>query len=990
MIRETKVPAIPDVRDDNIKDVLRAIKATLDVREGSIGDPLDQSVTLRDLVDLNVAQTGGTTSTAAGGTLPVGGVLPPIVGGYNPTTDYTTPPQPTGLRAKGGFTNVFLEWDGAPYRNHSFTEIWRSETDNLGTAVMVGTTAASVYADAANANTRYFYWIRFVSVANITGPYNLTSGTQARTAIDVSSELEALSAEIQNSQLFVDLGTRIQSIESSQFISKAALAELQEGRTLLDSELSRTGSAVLNVKKVTDEQASILTALGTRVGNSESSILTLQQTTASQATSISQLNTRVGSAESNITNLQTTTSSQATSLTALTTRVGTAESSITSLQTTTANQATSITQLNSTVGGNTTSIQTLTTTTDGLSGQYTVKIDNNGYVSGFGLASTAVDGTPFSEFYVRADRFAIARPNQAKIGISSLSRTSPASVAISTITKSGSVATITTSAAHGFAVGANFTLEGITSNTDWNANYVVSEVVGATQFKFEVASYLPDVTSTLSPRVTAFAVATLVTASSHGLVAGSQIPVAGVTNDVGWNRTWKVASVTNSTTVTFLAPANLTTPAVVASAETGVKIPFIVDSGKVWMDSAMIREATIESAQIRDLVAEKITTGSLTATIGVSTGKIYGGVNIAQAFGTTNFGTGFFLGLDSSIYKFYVGSPTQNMKWDGSSLSVTGNINATSGTFRGITVYDASNNVILSSGGVPSSAVSGLGALASLNTVGSSHIDAGAVGITQLGTTIQTTNFSSTEGWQITKAGGATFNNVALRGAINGGAYTGYAWPTSGVGFHLGPNGLLMGNINSGKYFQVTAEGDVYAPGFNVVNGQATFSGLLANTITVTSGQVIGLLMKTLSVPVTYSGIAYDMWYGGLNSSSVPPYTINGQPNRFLIWSAAMPAPETAAHKIACTVTANSENNRGGQSGDFVLEVYVIDSFSEYTATGTLIGVSSSSTPYNQTATVAAASTATYNTEKIVAIVATGYVSVNQVTYFSGLFWGVR
>jgi predicted phage tail protein len=43
-----------------------------------------------------------------------------------------------------------------------------------------------------------------------------------------------------------------------------------------------------------------------------------------------------------------------------------------------------------------------------LYAQYTVKIDINGHVSGFGLASTApVDGAPFSEFIIKADRFAI-------------------------------------------------------------------------------------------------------------------------------------------------------------------------------------------------------------------------------------------------------------------------------------------------------------------------------------------------------------------------------------------------------------------------------------------------------------------------------------------------------------------------------------------------------------------------------------------------------
>lgn len=46
-----------------------------------------------------------------------------------------------------------------------------------------------------------------------------------------------------------------------------------------------------------------------------------------------------------------------------------------------------------------------------LSGQYTVKIDNNGYVSGFGLASTPVNGTPYSSFTIRADKFSIAAPS---------------------------------------------------------------------------------------------------------------------------------------------------------------------------------------------------------------------------------------------------------------------------------------------------------------------------------------------------------------------------------------------------------------------------------------------------------------------------------------------------------------------------------------------------------------------------------------------------
>ncbi len=67
--------------------------------------------------------------------------------------------------------------------------------------------------------------------------------------------------------------------------------------------------------------------------------------------------------------------------------------------------------LNSTVGGNSTSIQQITSTTTGLAAQYTVKIDNNGWVSGFGLASHPSGENEFtSEFAVRADRFLIGVP----------------------------------------------------------------------------------------------------------------------------------------------------------------------------------------------------------------------------------------------------------------------------------------------------------------------------------------------------------------------------------------------------------------------------------------------------------------------------------------------------------------------------------------------------------------------------------------------------
>lgn len=76
----------------------------------------------------------------------------------------------------------------------------------------------------------------------------------------------------------------------------------------------------------------------------------------------------------------------------------------------------------------------------------------------------------------------------------------------------------------------------------------------------------------------------------------------------------------------------------------------------------------------------------------------------------------------------------------------------------------------------------------------------------------------------------ANYLNVTT---ITGGAYTGYAWPAAGQqGFYLGPNGLLLGNYNSGgTYLQY----DV-ATGTLSIGGNATFSGTLtANTVNTTN-----------------------------------------------------------------------------------------------------------------------------------------------------------
>ena len=69
-----------------------------------------------------------------------------------------------------------------------------------------------------------------------------------------------------------------------------------------------------------------------------------------------------------------------------------------------------LTTLTTTVGGNTASITTQAESINGVEANYSVKIDNNNRITGFGLLSTTSGSTPFSEFAVVADQFSIVDP----------------------------------------------------------------------------------------------------------------------------------------------------------------------------------------------------------------------------------------------------------------------------------------------------------------------------------------------------------------------------------------------------------------------------------------------------------------------------------------------------------------------------------------------------------------------------------------------------
>lgn len=317
------------------------------------------------------------------------------------------PPAVTNLDAGGAFQNIIIEWDTPEYFGHAYTEIWASDIfeaslsqaakdayNDLDLAKPIAITSGAVYTDYTGGGKGRYYWARNVNTADTAGPFNAVGGEYGATAPDVDLLLTTLTDSITESQLYQDLGDKVDLIEPLE--AYTGYLSSYSGDSLVD-RIGGSEQDVTVLQVGLSDAESDITATSTAVSALDTRVTSAEGTITSQGTLITGLQSSLTDAESDI-------SGNATNITSLDTRVTSTEGDITAL-------STSVSTLSTTVGDNTTSIQTNATSIDGLEGQYSVKIDNNGYVTGFGLSSTPVDGVPFSEMIIRADRFSIGSGN---------------------------------------------------------------------------------------------------------------------------------------------------------------------------------------------------------------------------------------------------------------------------------------------------------------------------------------------------------------------------------------------------------------------------------------------------------------------------------------------------------------------------------------------------------------------------------------------------
>jgi len=278
-----------------------------------------------------------------------------------------------------------------------------------------------------------------------------SSITSLSEALATETETRALTVNTLKADLETDLATAKSSITSLS----EALATETETRALsvntlkadLETDLAQAQSSITNLSEALATETETLalsisileSEFETALANAQSSIGNLTQTLANEtetrAIAVSELKSALEAdlarAESSIVNLSETlaseTEARALSFEALraelTTDLTQAQSSIVRLADALVNETearaneTNILQaaINKTSAALAQESGVRANAVEGLSAQWTVKLDLAGHVSGFGLASEwPVNGNPFSEFLIRADRFAVVGPTFAQ------------------------------------------------------------------------------------------------------------------------------------------------------------------------------------------------------------------------------------------------------------------------------------------------------------------------------------------------------------------------------------------------------------------------------------------------------------------------------------------------------------------------------------------------------------------------------------------------
>lgn len=327
------------------------------------------------------------------------------------------------------FVNPTLIQIDAPQTKGILVEVRRQTS--LASLVTFTDGAVLTGADLNLATLQNLYLIQEFNdlyAAGLNGALQQVAGFNGPVTVTPAEMIAAVADQVLSSSLAISLQQRITDIDLN---AQALLAQSTVIDGINDIIDSLTGVGGVGVVIATETASRIaadsalqsqLTLLGAFNGTQTAFIINqataFVDPTTSLATYITNQTANFAAATTALNTEATTRATADTALstlvTALTSSLATSNAAITTEATTRASGdtalASTITTLSATVGTNTAALVANATVVAGLSAQYTIKVDVNGHVAGFGLASLPINGATVSSFIVQANNFSIVDP----------------------------------------------------------------------------------------------------------------------------------------------------------------------------------------------------------------------------------------------------------------------------------------------------------------------------------------------------------------------------------------------------------------------------------------------------------------------------------------------------------------------------------------------------------------------------------------------------
>ena len=329
----------------------------------------------------------------------------------------------------------------------------------------------------------------------------------------------------------------------------------------------------------------------------------------------------------------------------------------------------------------------------------------SGTITSTQIASATITGSNIASGTITSDNITNATITGSDIALATITAANITNATITTTQISGTAGITGSQIANTTITSANIANATITtSQISGTANITGGQIAGTTITAANIAN------NTITSTQIANATITTTQISGTAGITGSQIAnttisaanitnatitttqisaTAGIVGGQIANTTITAANIVNATiTGTQIATGTITATNITALTITAAEIANLtISTGKV-------ADLAITNAKINDLAVSKLTAGTISSkSILLAVSDTTGDVEIRAGIATGDFAnagaaSGFIFGLDdsdSNLAKFYWGSPTKNINFDGSTFNLTGVAMNTTSTINGTT-----------------------------------------------------------------------------------------------------------------------------------------------------------------------------------------------------------------------------------------------------------------------------------------------------------------